>query len=99
MNTEASKGEQQTVHQILMQNRKMMEIRGVTDVNQFDEQTVVLETSCGTVSIEGVALHIHVLNVEQGLVTMEGKIDSVTYYEQVTSNTNGKNGFFKKLFR
>lgn len=99
MNADASKGEQRAAHQILMQNRETLEVRGVTDVDRFDEQTVVLDTTFGTVAIEGADLHIHVLDVAQGLVTMDGRMDSVTYYDREPTDTSGKNGFFKKLFR
>ena len=76
-----------------------MEISGVTDVISFDERSVVLNTVCGNMAVDGASLHIHVLSMEQGLVTMDGKIDSVTYYEQDHDESNIKRGFFGKLFR
>ena len=98
MNAEAEKMSR-TAHRITMESRESMEVRGVTDVISFDEESVVLDTVCGGLSIEGSSLHIHVLSIEQGIVTMDGKIDSVSYYEQENTEKNGKGGFFRKLFR
>jgi len=86
-------------HQISLKNRESMEVSGVTDVISFDERSVILNTVCGNMAVDGTALHIHVLSMEQGLVTMDGKIDSVTYYEQDYEENSGKRGFFGKLFR
>ena len=82
-----------------MQERESLEVHGVTDVISFDEQMVVLHTVCGTMEIDGASLHIHVLNIEQGIVTMDGRIDSISYYETGNSEKDEKNSFFSKLFR
>ncbi|MBQ9785253.1 MAG: sporulation protein YabP [Clostridia bacterium] len=97
MNTDANKANNRTAHSFSVQGREAMEVRGVTDVISFDEQTVLLSTVCGNLEIGGSALHIHVLSMEEGIVTMDGKIDSVTYYESPTDEKGG--GFFSKIFR
>ncbi len=86
-------------HRLSLLGRESLEVRGVTDVISFDEQAVVLNTVCGTMSVEGSALHIHVLSIDEGIVAMDGKVDSVSYYETETGEKNGKTGFFGKLFR
>ena len=86
-------------HQISLKSREMMEISGVTDVISFDEQSVVLSTICGNMEIDGTSLHVRVLSMEQGIVTLDGKIDSVTYYDQEADEKDGKRGFFGKIFR
>lgn len=98
MSTELTHGNC-SAHQISLKNRESMEISGVTDVISFDEQSIVLSTLCGNMVIDGLSLHIHVLTLEQGVVTLDGKIDSVTYYEKATAETEGKRGFFGKIFR
>ena len=77
--------------------RREITVSGVTDVVSFDEQTVVLDTVCGGMTVDGDRLHIHILNMEQGIVTMDGRIDAITYFENDSNKENG--GFFKKLFR
>ena len=86
------------VHLLTLQARESLEVRGVTDVISFDEESVVLETVCGTMEVSGTALHIHVLSIEQGIVAMDGRIDSVSYYEADRAE-NGKRSLFGKLFR
>jgi len=98
MDTESAKSAQ-TAHLISLHNRESLEIRGVLDVISFDEQTVVLNTGCGMLTIDGSALHIRVLSIEQGMVTMDGRIDGISYSQSEPSSETGKGGFFKKLFR
>ncbi|MBQ1229901.1 MAG: sporulation protein YabP [Clostridia bacterium] len=91
--------ERRTAHTLSLLGRESMEVRGVVDVISFDEQAVILRTVCGTMTVEGSSLHIHVLSMEEGIVTMDGKIDAVSYEETGESDSNEKNGFFGKLFR
>ena len=51
-----------TEHKLTLCGRDNLEIHGVTDVVNFDEQTVVLNTFCGGLEIGGTSLHIHILN-------------------------------------
>ncbi len=86
-------------HSLRLEGRERLEVRGVTDVMSFDEQAVVLNTVCGTVSVEGAALHIHILNIDEGIVAMDGRVDSVVYSETDRDDKGGRAGFFGKLFR
>lgn len=97
MNAESAK-EKQPLHKISVQGRSSLEAEGVTDVLGFDEQTVVLGTVCGTMTVTGSGLRVRVLNVEQGIVAMDGKVDSVEY-EDSSSEPTGNGGFFRRLFR
>lgn len=98
MNAEAAKNNR-AEHKLTLLGRESVEVRGVTDVISFDEQAVVLNTVCGSLAVEGSSLHIHVLSIEQGIVTMDGRVDSISYYETENSEKSGKSGFFGKLFR
>ena len=98
MNAEAAKNNR-SAHRVALNARESMEVRGVTDGVSFDEQTVILETVCGNMTVEGASLHIHVLSMEEGVVTMDGRVDSIQYYETQATDTDRKNRFFGKLFR
>lgn len=91
--------EQKGTHKITLLGRREMEISGVLDVISFDEQTVTLSTTDGGIEILGDGLHIHVLSMETGLVTLDGRVDSITYYEVNREEQSENGGFFKKLFR
>ncbi len=98
MNTEAAKINSKA-HHVTLQARERMEVHGVTDVISFDEQTVTVSTVCGNMEVGGSSLHIHVLNMADGIITLDGHIDSVIYYTEESDGVSDKNGFFKKLFR
>ena len=99
MNTEVGKNNHEKKHSVSLVSRESMEIRGVTDVISFDEENVTLSTACGAMEVEGSSLHIHVLSMEEGIVTLDGRIDSLTYFEREGEEKDAKHGFFGKLFR
>ena len=98
MSVEMTKPEKKD-HKITLQMRERMEVLGVTDVISFDEQEVVLDTVCSRLAIEGSNLHVQVLSIENGVVSLEGKINSVVYYETESAEKDDKNGFFGRIFR
>lgn len=89
---EAVKGK----HSISLKDRCDMHIEGVTDVESFDERSVVLKTLCGDMAIEGNDLKIAVLEIDAGIVVLSGTVSGVYYYE---TQQEEKRGFFKKMFR
>lgn len=78
-------------HAFISENRQNIRINGVTDVTSFDDTEVVLETSCGSMTVEGEGLHIGVLNVTEGRVEVDGKIDGLFYFDSTPTQK-------KKLF-
>ena len=85
-------------HNLIMENRKKLSISGVEDVDSFDEDTIILYTEIGMLTIKGAQLHINKLSVETGEVVVEGEIDSVTYSDADSAKSRGI-GFIGKLFR
>ena len=69
-------------HSISSVERRGIRIEGVCDVISFDEKSVVMETSCGSMAIEGEDLHITVLNITDGKVEIDGRINGVYYFEE-----------------
>lgn len=97
MYSEEAKGNR-TEHRMLLNERKRMEIFGVTDVVSFDEESVILDTVCGRMTVEGSALHIRVLNLSDGVVTLEGTVDAVVYAAEPETDGTKRSGFLSKLF-
>ncbi len=81
-------------HILTLSDRRSLTVSGVTDVDSFDEMTVVIYTVQGELTVKGTALHITRLNVETGDLMMEGQIDSLVYADMKI-----RGGFFGKLFR
>jgi len=83
-------------HNIILEDRRMLTVSGVSDVDSFDENMVTIFTDMGELTVRGTDLHINRLSVEVGELLLEGKITSLAYQEQ-TPKTAG--GFFGKVFR
>jgi len=82
-------------HNVIMENRKTLTVTGVMDIDSFDEQTVIVFTEHGELTIKGRDLHINKIDVDTGDLLMEGDVDSLSY----SDNLPQKGGFFSKLLR
>ena len=86
------RGENQAHHQIIMQNRSLLELTDVEEVDAFDDGEVVVKTTLGDLLIKGHQLHVLKLNLENGTLSIDGKVDSLTYSEPTR-------GLFGRLLR
>lgn len=68
-------------HSLLMDNRKKADLTGVSEVLSFDESQVNLLTDCGEITLTGEDLHVTALMLEEGKMTVEGKVDGVFYLQ------------------
>jgi sporulation protein YabP len=69
--------------------REGIAITGVVDVVSFDEKGVVLETICGSMAVEGEGLHVTTLNITDGKVNIEGRINGTYYFEAKVQQKKG----------
>jgi sporulation protein YabP len=76
-----------TEHDIQVKGRKLIEVTGVSSVESFDVMAFALVTSGGPLLIQGANLHMKHLDLETGVVVIEGTVNSMTY---VTENTKKK---------
>lgn len=60
------------LHNVIMENRKSLSISGVTDVDNFDDKTILLYTQMGELLIQGRNLHVNSMSVETGEMSIEG---------------------------
>ena len=91
------KNQQEPKHEIVLKSRNQMSISGVRDVVSFDETQVELVTVCGGLAVEGRALHVSKLELEGGVVELDGKVDGMYYADEKTADGK-KQGFFERLF-
>ena len=75
--------------------RKHLDINGVIDVIRFDDTSVVLQTVCGELTVEGNGLKMSVLDKDKGVVSLDGQVDSI-YYSEETNET--KKRLFGRIF-
>jgi sporulation protein YabP len=85
-------------HNIVLENREKMSVTGVSDVDTFDENKIVLFIPDDTIIIEGEDLHIQKLDISSGELTIEGEIYSFCYTGSAQGGKASK-GFFKKMLR
>lgn len=83
-------------HNVIMEDRHTLTVSGVDDVDSFDEQSVIIFTRMGELTVKGTGLHINRLSLEIGEILVEGDIDSLTYSAREAKQTGG---FFSKVFR
>ena len=76
-------------HSFSSKNREGIDVDGVIDVISFDENGVALETALGSMAIEGEGLHVTVLNVAEGRVSVSGRINGVYYFEEQQKTKRG----------
>ncbi|TFB21030.1 sporulation protein YabP [Filobacillus milosensis] len=84
-------------HELKLVNRRRMELTGVKDVDSFDTEEFLLQTTLGYLVVRGENLHMKNLNVEEGLLTIQGKIEAFSYIDDHQGN-KGK-GFLSKIFK
>ena len=65
-----------------MIERQLMRLRGVNNVDEFDEEKIVLQTELGKLEIKGQHLNVTSLDVEHGSLQIDGIIDSFSYVEE-----------------
>ena len=83
-------------HTVVMEDRKRLTVTGVTEIDSFDEQTVVLFCDTGELAIRGEGLHINRIDVDAGEVNLEGgRSDALSYADNMPS----RGGIWGKLFR
>ncbi len=78
---------QHTVH---IENREKMMVSGVVDVDSFDEQTVVLLTEKGKLTVKGDGLKVIGFTVETGDLQLQGKIIALGYTQDNKKNILGR---------
>ena len=65
-------------HSLVLEGRKNLTATGVTNVDSYDDQTIVAYTEEGQLVIRGRDLHMGRLNTESGELTVTGEVLSLT---------------------
>lgn len=73
--------QKQLPHLLTLDNRKKLNISGVTEVESFDDTSVVLHTACGVLMIRGENLQMKALSIDGGQVEVRGTVSALSYEE------------------
>lgn len=68
-------------HQITLESRALLNVTAVEEVLSFDESSVSLSLGETVLNISGEGLSVKNLSLENGEITVIGKIDAVVYFE------------------
>ena len=82
-------------HRVILDARSHLTVSGVDGVESFDENSIVMSTSEGSLIIRGEDLHIEKLSLDGGDLLVEGTVDSLTYEEADPR----QGSFLGRLFR
>ncbi len=83
-------------HVVNIDNRERITVTEVTDVESFNEDTILLNLKNGGLVIRGENLHIQKLDLEEGKVLISGVIGSAVYTEK---RDRQEKGFLKKILK
>jgi sporulation protein YabP len=81
-------------HKLVLNERKLLTVTGVTEVVSFDDTSVLLRTSLGNLMIQGKELQLKTLSLDGGQVAVDGTICAMVYEEP---RANGS--WLGRLFR
>lgn len=93
---EDSRARPEAAHHIILEERERLSVSGVEEVESFDENTIVMGTTRGTLVIRGENLHIEKLSLDGGDLKVEGNIDALTYED---GGRDRSGGLLARLFR
>ena len=68
-------------HKLTLQQRENLTMSGITEVVSFDENTVILQTQLGTLTVQGDGLQMKTLSLDGGQVAVDGHICALVYEE------------------
>lgn len=83
-------------HNLILKDRKYLEISGVKQIEHFDEEEFMIESVQGWIEITGNDLALDKLDKERGDVLIKGNIESITYTSAAHLE---KSSFFARLFK
>jgi sporulation protein YabP len=66
-------------HGIILENRSKMAVSGVIDVISFDDQTVILSTELGELTVKGDNLKVQSFATETKNLSIEGTVYALAY--------------------
>lgn len=84
-------------HNVILKDRKVLELTGVKQIDSFDASEFLLETAQGWMIVQGKELTLGKLDTERGDVVIRGVIESMSY---VSSKKGGsKDSMMSKIFK
>lgn len=91
MNTDNLERTLTAPHKLCLEDRRQLNLTGITQVDSFDENVIILQTGSDTLIIRGEGLHLRAL--DNGQVRVDGCVSTVAY-----EAARPTGGFLSRLF-
>lgn len=89
--------ENNKIQNIILENRNRLNVTGVIDVLNFDEEVITVVTDLGILIIKGSDLHLNGFSLDSTELSVEGEINSLNYSDK---KVGGKNeSVFSRIFK
>ena len=85
-------------HVFNLVERKNVTISGVKKVDSFDSEEFLIESVMGVMILKGESLELVKLDTMQGVVTIKGIVNSLSYVDSETKK-NKENSVISRLFK
>ena len=82
---------------IYVTDRNIMSFSGIKKINSFDNEEFLMESNMGIILLKGEKLEIIKLDTYDGNVKIKGKLDSITYMDNVKKSK--EESLIAKLFK
>ena len=76
-------------HRLTLDGRDKLTVSGVEDVERFDENEIVMNTTDGVLIVNGENLHIGKLSLDGGELHVDGRVDALSYEDGAVSHSGG----------
>lgn len=84
----------QLPHGLTLNERSRLSMTGVSEVVSFDENTVIVHTELGTLTVQGQQLQLKQLSPDGGQVAVDGRITALIY-----EDPRSDRGWLQRLLR
>lgn len=91
------RSQHQVEQNVKVWNRRNIEITGVKEVDSFDSEEFLLQTSMGYLVVRGQNLQMKNLDLDSGVVSIKGKMYEMAYLDEHQGEK--AKGLFSKLFK
>lgn len=71
-------------HTLIIESRSRLSLSGVTEIGSYDEESLTVYTDFGEITVAGEGLKVTVMNTETGMVSADGKINSVKFSDRTS---------------
>ena len=86
------------IQNLILENRKKLNVSGVNDVLSFDDQVVIVDTELGLLTIKGENIKITKLSLDTAEIIVEGEISNLSYSQNKQEKASGTS-FLGKIFK